>query len=62
MKRFPETLFVKCELPGTENEYLAPSGDIEELAEIGETVKVAEYVFVRMRTITTKPSLSKPKR
>ena len=44
-KRFPAKLFVKIEEDG-DNSYFVPGGNLIELAEMGETVKVGVYQLV----------------
>lgn len=49
--KFPKVLFVKIESEGTDNEYLLTGTEVEQLAEIGNTVLVAEYKLVQSQKI-----------
>ena len=52
--RLAKTLYAKVENPGSEDRYVDTAETIEELAELGETVTIAEYKLVRKFRATTK--------
>lgn len=52
-KAFPETLYVKRENEGANDEYLTTETDIQMLAEVGKALMVAEYRLVRTDKLCT---------
>jgi hypothetical protein len=49
--KFHQTLYAKIENEGGEDQYLETSDKVEELAEIGEVVTIAEYKLVRKHKV-----------
>jgi hypothetical protein len=62
--QFTKTIFAKVEELGTRDEYINYQDDPEELAEVGESIRVGVYQLVRVEVITAPvarhPSWEKP--
>lgn len=50
-RKFSGTLYAKIQNEGEEDQYLETADNIEELAEIGEVVTIAEYKLVRAQKV-----------
>jgi hypothetical protein len=51
-KRFPAKLFVKIEQDG-DTSYFVPASSVDELAEMGETVKIGVYQLAETTYVET---------
>jgi len=51
--KFEKTIFCKWE-PTADDDYLGTYESLEETAEVGEVVRVAEYRLVKIHGVTTK--------
>lgn len=51
--KFPKELYVTVEYEGTEDEFLLTNKNVEDVAQVGETVKVAVYELVRTVEVDT---------
>ena len=59
-KTYPQALYVTHENPGADESFFDARPDIEQFAEIGETVEVAEYKLVGVSRVTAHV-VAKPK-
>mgnify|MGYP001609459237 CR=1 FL=1 len=57
MRKFPKTLYIKCENEGTDDAFFACDIIFETYAEIGEEIPVAIYELKEIRTLVTRGEL-----